>query len=101
MGQQTQNADGSVTLRLVHPVTVAGETIEELRVKRPKGRSWRRVALDIGGGGTRLELGAMLEVLADCAGVSSLVVDELDTVDTFAAVEVLTGFFEPGRATGG
>lgn len=84
------------TYTLKHPITVGGEQHRTFTLRRPKARSFRRWKAKQGrDGGTEIDFGAMMEVLADSAGVSSLVVDELDAEDLFELVEVLTGFL-PG-----
>lgn len=99
-GNTNAGPSGPIVYALRVPITVAGEEVRELRIRRPKARSFRKMRARMGADGAReLDVGTMMEVLADCAGVSSLVVDELDAEDFFAAVEVLEGFLQAGPAT--
>lgn len=95
-----RNADGTVTITLAEPVVFGSERHAELTLRRPKARSLRRLALTISGDGARLALADMLEVLADCAGVSAEVVDELSVPDLMVCGGELLGFLPLGLATG-
>lgn len=80
---------------LQHPVTWADERVEKLVINRPKGKHMRAVK-KIGDMGWD----EMIELLAKCSGVSSKIVDEMEMVDLYGAVEVMGDFLERGRQTG-
>lgn len=95
-----RNADGTVTITLSDPVVFGSERHEELTLRRPRARSLRRLSLTISGEGMRLTFADFLEVLADCAGVSAEVVDELSAEDLMVCGGELLGFLPSGLVTG-
>lgn len=74
------------TITLQYPVTVAGEEIAELHLRRPKMRDMKRAQKH------KDDLEKSIHMIADLAEVSPTVVEELDTAD-FAAVSNKLGEF--------
>ena len=74
------------TITLQYPVTVAGETITELHLRRPKMRDMKRAQKH------KDDLEKSIHMIADLAEVAPAVVEELDTAD-FAAVSDKVGEF--------
>ena len=95
-----KNADGTVTITLAEPVQFGSQTIAELTIRQPRGKNARRLALTISAEGARISFADVLEVLADCAGVSSAVVDELVMGDLAVCAAELLGFSLSGPVTG-
>ena len=74
------------TITLQYPVTVDGETITELTLRRPKMADMKR------GQKHKNDLEKSMHLIADLAEVTPKVVEELDTAD-FAAVSAKVGEF--------
>lgn len=74
------------TVTLQYPVTVDGETITELALRRPKMRDMKRAQKH------KDDLEKAIHMIADLAEVSPAVVEELDAAD-FAAVSDKLGEF--------
>jgi hypothetical protein len=99
--EPVQNPDGSVTLPLEYPVTVAlkngrggtEDTIVELRLRRITGADIEAIA------GAKPE--AIPRILIPrLAGVPVLVYDRMDLTDITRAATVIQGFSQPSPATG-
>lgn len=97
-----RNPDGSVTLTLRYPVTVAsrtsgGDTTEEmvadLICRRLTGRNIREAAEKKGAAGTTY-------LLTASTGKPALVFDRLDAEDYRRLAEVVVGFTGASRPTG-
>lgn len=89
----------NITLRV--PVSVDGNTITELSIRRPKVRDLRKLEQTADATPSQLDQGAAL--LALLAGIPDAIVEELDATDFARASEVIAGFFDhaKGPATGG
>ncbi len=74
------------TITLQYPVTVDGEEITELHIRRPKMADMKR------GQKHKDDLEKSIHLIADLAEVTPKVVEELDTAD-FAAVSAKVGEF--------
>lgn len=74
------------TITLQYPVTVDGEEITELRIRRPKMADLKR------GQKHKNDLEKSIHLIADLAEVSPMVVEELDAAD-FATVSAKVGEF--------
>ncbi len=74
------------TIPLQYPITVAGETITELHLRRPKMGDVKRAQK------IHDELDRSIRMLADLAEITPETVEELDPVD-FVAVSKVVGDF--------
>lgn len=83
----------TITHPLAHPITVDGEDITQIELRRPKGADMRK-ALNLTGAG---EITASM--IINLAEVSPKVVDELDGED-FMALSVIVGNFMGKQSAG-
>ena len=74
------------TVTLQYPVTVDGETITALHIRRPKMRDMKRAQKH------KDDLEKSIHMIADLAEVSLAVVEELDTADFTAASDKVGEF---------
>jgi len=81
-----------ITIALGIPVSVEGETIMELSIRRPKVRDLRTLEQVTQGKASQLDQGAAL--LSLLAGIPEAAVEEMDATDFARASEVIAGFFE-------
>lgn len=81
-----------ITIALGIPVSVEGETIMELSIRRPKVRDLRTLEEVTQGKASQLDQGAAL--LSLLAGIPEAAVEEMDATDFARASEVIAGFFE-------
>ena len=89
------------TVVLGIPVSVDGNTITEISIRRPKVRDLRALEEVTQGKPSQLDQGAAL--LSLLAGIPEAAVEEMDATDFARASEVIAGFFEGARvpAAGG
>lgn len=89
------------TVVLSVPVTVDGNSITEIAIKRPKVRDLRALEEATQGRSSQLDQGVAL--LSLLAGIPESAIEEMDATDFARASEVIAGFFEGARvpATGG
>ena len=83
------------TVVLGVPVTVGGETITELSIRRPKVRDLRALEEATQVKPSQLDQGAAL--LSLLAGLPEAAVEEMDATDFARASEVIAGFFEGAK----
>lgn len=83
-----------LSYKLKTPVAWNGQTITELRYRRPKGRDMRRFANFTGQDGDRVHL--ILETLCE---MPAEVFDELDGVDYLGLSEAITPLLNGSPAT--
>ena len=90
-----------ITIELAVPVSVDGNVITELSLRRPKVRDLRALEEATQGKPSQLDQGAAL--LSLLAGIPEAAVEEMDATDFARASEVIAGFFEGARvpAAGG
>lgn len=81
------------TYQLKYPVTLNGETITELNLRRPKARDLIKSQKAKGG-----EMEMIATMLADLAEITPRVVNELDAEDFAAVGEVIGNFMTPSAA---
>ena len=84
-----------IRIELAVPLTVDGNTLTELALRRPKVRDLRALEEATGDKSTQLDQGAVLVALL--AGIPETVVEEMDAADFARASEVIGGFFEVAR----
>lgn len=80
--------DSVVVVKLKHPIQSEGETLTELRCRRPTARELRGLPV-----GTVKTVGQIYPVLAACCGIPECDLDRLDVEDFGALLEAGTGFF--------
>ena len=90
-----------ITIELAVPMTVDGNVITKLSLRRPKVRDLRALEDATEGKSSQLDQGATLVALL--SGLPEEVVEDMDAADFARASEVIGGFFGEGRAprTGG
>lgn len=79
------------TITLQYPVTIDGEEITELRLRRPKMRDMKRIQKH------KDDLEKSIHLIADLAEQTPALIEELDAAD-FAAVSELVGNFMAASA---
>lgn len=90
-----------IRIELAIPVTVDGNVITELSLRRPKVRDLRSLEEATEGKSSQLDQGAALVALL--SGLPEEAVEDMDAADFARASEVIGGFFGEVRApkTGG
>ena len=90
-----------ITIELAVPVSVDGNVITELSLRRPKVRDLRTLEEATQDRSSQLDQGAVLVALL--SGIPEDVVEDMDPADFARASEVIGGFFGEVRApkTGG
>lgn len=81
------------TLTLKTPIDFGEERIEVLKFARLKARHLRKIS-------TKPTMGEFLDLVAVSTGLSMSQVNELDSEDGLAAVEIVSGFLMSGQETG-
>lgn len=81
----------SSTLKLEYPIEFHGATIQELTVRRPKGKDMRFLPSGEAG------VDQMFPFFALLAGVDEQVIDEMDTGDLTRLGDVVNSFLLQGR----
>ena len=76
-------------LKLQYPIEYGDTLIQELSIRRPKGKQLRRLNLDEL---DKAPLDLLMNLLADLAGQPSEMIDEMEIEDLMAGVEIITGF---------
>ncbi len=85
-----------IRIELTVPLTVHGNTITELSIRRPKVRDLRALEEATQGKPSQLDQGAAL--LSLLAGIPETAIEEMDATDFACASEVIAGFFEGVKA---
>lgn len=90
-----------ITIELAVPLTVDGNVITELSIRRPRVRDLRALEEATEGRSSQLDQGAVLVALL--SGIPEAAVEDMDAADFARASEVIGGFFGEVRApkTGG
>ena len=81
-----------ITIELAVPVSVDGNVITELSLRRPKVRDLRALEEATEGKSSQLDQGAALVALL--SGIPEAAVEEMDATDFARASEVIADFFE-------
>ncbi len=80
--------------KLKHPVDIAGETLSQLKVRRPNAGDL--MAMDDASG----DIGKLIKLLSSCADEPESTIKKLDGEDLTGAGMIVKGFLSPGQATG-
>lgn len=80
--------------KLKHPVDIAGETLKELKVRRPNAGDM--MAMDEASG----DIGKLIKLLTSCADEPESTIKKLDGDDLMGAGLIVKGFLSLGQATG-
>jgi hypothetical protein len=88
------NEDGSLTITLAFPFKSGSELVEQLVLRRPKGKNMR--AMDAVEG----DMTKALALLGSCAGKSLKEMNELDGADIVVGTACLGFFNKSSRRTG-
>jgi len=81
------------TLKLTEPVTFAGETITELKLRRPKAKDLRSLPAEP-------KPGDLLDIAARLSGHTHHVIDELCVEDAVRLLEIVGNSFGSGLKIG-
>lgn len=84
-----------VELSLEEPYLFGSETISEIKIRRPKGKDYKKMPA-----GLEDNPGVLLDWAAHLSGHPEVVFDEMDCVDVNRVLEVVGGFFDTGQKTG-
>ena len=83
----------SITYKLKYPIQIGSELIADIKIKRPKGKHFRKMrAL-----GKDMSFADVLDMIASLAGLAPSVIDEMDIEDVTALGELMNGFFSSER----
>lgn len=80
--------------KLKHPVDIAGETLSQLKVRRPNAGDM--MAMDDASG----DIGKLIKLLSSCADEPESTIKKLDGEDLAGAGNIVKAFLLPGQATG-
>ena len=82
-----------IVLELTEPIEWGNETISRLKFRRLKAKEMRTLS-------TNPKMGELLDLAQKSARVPRRVIDELDSIDAMAVVEVMTDFLDVGQEIG-
>ena len=82
-----------VTVTLSEPVEFGEETVEEITLRRPKGKDLRKLP-------SEMDVGAMMDFAGRLSGREPSFMDLLDIDDVLKITEEVEGFLDSGRKTG-
>lgn len=85
---------GPVTIRLKEPIAFGTQTIDELTLRKPKAKDFRRMPMNPG-------VGDLLDLAGQLAGQPKAVIDELGAEDMQEVLERVGDFFPDSPGTGG
>lgn len=83
----------SVTVVLTEPVEVAGEYIDAITLRRPKGKDMKTLS-------SAMNMGDMMKMAAKLSGHLPVVFDEMDSYDVTQVLQEVGNFFTSGPTTG-
>jgi len=83
----------SVIYKLEYPVHWGDEIVEEIELKRLRGRHVKRISSDA-------DFETIFRLAAKSSGLVPAFFDELDACDCAGVGEVISGFLDNGRKTG-
>lgn len=83
----------SVTILLQTPIEVAGEYIESITLRRPKGKDMKTLAANTG-------TGDLMKLAARLSGQLPIVFDEMDGFDVTEVLQQVGNFLTSGPTTG-
>lgn len=86
------NADGSVTVKLSEPIQFGEETIESLRIKRPKVKHIKKLKMK------DLSAEDMLVLISAVSGQFPQALDEMSIRDFTFCAEVIGDFLDDSKA---
>lgn len=81
------------TIKLQTPVEVAGELIEEIVLRRPKGKDMKGLSASV-------NTGDLLKLAAKLSGQLPVVFDEMDGFDVTEVLGAVGNFLTSGPTTG-
>jgi len=83
----------TVVIKLQTPVEVAGEYIEEITLRRPKGKDMKTLTANAG-------TGDLMKLAARLSGHLPVVFDEMDGFDVAEVLQQVGNFLTTGPLTG-
>ena len=83
------------TVKLKHPITIAGREVVELAFRRPKAKDMRGLNF-----GEEKRFDMIFELAGRLSGETDVVIGELDIEDMMEVQAVVGGFFSGGLKTG-
>jgi hypothetical protein len=83
-----------IVLKLTKPITFGEQVIDELALREPKAKDFRRMPMNPA-------LGDLLDFAGQLAGQPKAVIDELGPVDMLTVLQRVGDFFPGGPVTGG
>lgn len=81
------------TIRLQTPVEIGNDLIEEITLRRPKGKDLKTL-------GANVTQGDLMKLAAKLSGHLPVVFDEMDAYDVTQVMDAVGNFFTSGPATG-
>lgn len=84
-----------IKIKLAQPVKFGSQVVDELTIRPPTGKDFRRLKVESG-----YEMDATLELAERLSGQPRPVVDGLSGDDLTRVLEVVAGFMPGGPATG-
>jgi hypothetical protein len=86
-------ATGPVTIKLREPIQFGTQLVDELTLRKPKGKDFRRLPMD-------MKMGDLLDFAGVLANQPKAVIDELGVEDLAEVMNVVGGFIPGGRGIG-
>lgn len=84
---------GEVTVLLATPIEVAGEYIESITMRRPKGKDMKTLTANAG-------MGDLMKLAVRLSGQLPLVFEEMDGFDVAEVLQQVGNFLTSGPTTG-
>jgi hypothetical protein len=85
--------DKTVTIKLLTPIEVGGELIEEIVMRRPKGKDMKTLGANAG-------TGDLMKLAGRLSGQLPVVFDEMDGYDVAEVLTQVGNFLTSGPTTG-
>lgn len=82
-----------VTVKLREPITFGTQVIDELVIRKPKGKDFRQLPMEPG-------MGDILDLAGRLSGQPKPIIDELGAEDLLEVMNVVGGFLPGGPGTG-
>ena len=94
MSESTDNAAANVyTMELSRPIPAHGEEVSELTLRDPVSGALEGVELTLGPGGLKIDLGAMLKIVASAADIPLSSARKIPMRDLLANFTGILDFF--------
>lgn len=91
--QKKSKKPKSITITLSEPIEWGDETIEEVTLRRPKGKELKMLSGDP-------SMDDLLKIAGKCGGLTPRQIDDMDADDALALAEAVGDFLDSGHQIG-